>query len=245
MAIANLSSQYISSSFQNLMQISSSNAVYNGAGNQVTTLLVSASYATTSSYALNAATGSQGITGSQGTQGIQGRQGTTGTQGVQGTSVQGATGAGTQGTIGSQGATGTGIQGTSGAGTQGAVGAGSQGLTGIQGVQGSNTGIQGTAGSLGYTPNNTGITWDNSGNLVAETSPIYQSAGGVAGVWTGDTRGTIDLSVLGAANPGSGLVIPTTIPNNPVNGSMYVDLAGNRLKIYDTGTGGWRNITII
>lgn len=242
MAISNLSSQYISSSFQNLMQVSSSNAVFNGSGTQVTTLLVSASYATTSSYALNAATGSQGTSGAQGVQGRQGTIGSQGTFGAQGT--QGAIGAGSQGTVGAQGLNG--IQGNLGVqGTQGAVGAGSQGLTGIQGVQGSNTGIQGSAGSLGYTPNNTGITWDNSGNLVAETSPIYQSAGGVAGVWTGDTRGTIDLSVLGVASPGSGLVIPTTIPNNPVNGSMYVDLAGNRLKIYDTGTGGWRNITVL
>jgi hypothetical protein len=105
MAIANLSSQYISSSFQNLMQVSSSNAVYNGAGTQITTLLVSASYAATSSYALNAAggmSGSQGAVGSQGVQGLQGAQGVQGTfgaQGFQGSQGQvGATGIGTLGT---------------------------------------------------------------------------------------------------------------------------------------------------
>jgi hypothetical protein len=149
MAIANLSSQYISSSFQNLMQISSSNAVYNGAGNQVTTLLVSASYATTSSYALNAAAGSQGIAGSNGTQGIQGIQGIYGTQGVQGTSVQGATGAGTQGTIGSQGATGTSIQGTSGA-------AGTPG--GSSGEVQYNNGASAFAGSSNLTVDGSGVT---------------------------------------------------------------------------------------
>ena len=87
MAITNLSNQYISSSFQTLMQVSSSNAIFNGAGNQITTLLVSASYAATSSYALNAAAGTQGTTGAQGVQGLNGLfagQGASGIQGVQG-----------------------------------------------------------------------------------------------------------------------------------------------------------------
>lgn len=79
MAISNLTTQYISSSFQNLMQVSSSGQIYNGIGTQVTNLVltsvtasfnglissastaivantsVSASYATTASYALSAA----------------------------------------------------------------------------------------------------------------------------------------------------------------------------------------------
>lgn len=47
MAITNLSNQYISASFQNLMQVSSSGNVYNGAGTQVSTLNVTSTYATT------------------------------------------------------------------------------------------------------------------------------------------------------------------------------------------------------
>jgi hypothetical protein len=81
MAISNLTTQYISSSFQNLMQVSSSGQIYNGTGTQVTNLVLtsvtasfnglvssassaiiantantttSASYALTASYALNA-----------------------------------------------------------------------------------------------------------------------------------------------------------------------------------------------
>ena len=79
MAISNLTTQYISSSFQNLMQVSSSGQIYNGTGTQVTNLVLtsvtasfnglinsastaiaantatSASYALTASYALSAA----------------------------------------------------------------------------------------------------------------------------------------------------------------------------------------------
>jgi hypothetical protein len=46
MAIQNLSTQYISASFQNLMQVSASGDVYNGAGTQVNTLNVTSTYAT-------------------------------------------------------------------------------------------------------------------------------------------------------------------------------------------------------
>jgi hypothetical protein len=47
MAITNLSTQYISASFQNLAQVSSSGDLYNGAGTQVTSLNVNSTYATT------------------------------------------------------------------------------------------------------------------------------------------------------------------------------------------------------
>jgi hypothetical protein len=40
MAISNLTTQYISSSFQNLMQVSSSGQIYNGIGTQVTNLVL-------------------------------------------------------------------------------------------------------------------------------------------------------------------------------------------------------------
>ena len=231
MAISNLSSQYISSSFQNLMQISSSNAVYNGSGTQVTTLLVSASYATTSSYALNAAAGSQGAIGPQGTFGAAGAQGAIGSQGTQGT--QGNTGAGTQGVQGT-----IGIQGVQGSST-GVPGA--QGAAGAQGATGA-AGSQGAVGSLSYTSYNTGILWDNSGTVEAGTSPITQTGVPPNGVWTGDAKGTIDLTILGTAAPGQGLIIPTTIPGAPTQGSMYVDFTANRLKIFDGAT--WRLIAI-
>lgn len=62
MAISNLTTQYISSSFQNLMQVSSSGQIYNGLGTQVTNLVltsVSASFygsVTSASAALTANT---------------------------------------------------------------------------------------------------------------------------------------------------------------------------------------------
>jgi hypothetical protein len=43
MAISSLSTQYISASFQNLTQISSSGALYNGIGNQIGSLTVTGS----------------------------------------------------------------------------------------------------------------------------------------------------------------------------------------------------------
>jgi len=69
MAVINLSTQHISSSYQNLMQISSSNALYNGTGSLITNLAVTASRAQTSSFVstLNQAvqlSGSLSISGS-------------------------------------------------------------------------------------------------------------------------------------------------------------------------------------
>jgi hypothetical protein len=43
MAVSNLSTQYISASFQNLTQISSSGVLYNGLGNQIGSLAVTES----------------------------------------------------------------------------------------------------------------------------------------------------------------------------------------------------------
>ena len=78
MAISNLSPQYISSSFQYLMQVSSSGEVFSGAGTQVTSLDVNATYATTAGSAAAVTginTGSLATTGSNtftGNQEIQG-----------------------------------------------------------------------------------------------------------------------------------------------------------------------------
>ena len=50
MAVTNLSNQHISASYQNLMQISSSNALYNGTGSLIPNLAVTASFALSASY---------------------------------------------------------------------------------------------------------------------------------------------------------------------------------------------------
>jgi len=55
---------------------------------------------------------------------------------------------------------------------------------------------------------------------------------------TSDVDSTINFSSAGT-NSGYGLVIPTTIPAEPVSGSTYVDLSALRLYIYDGVT--WRN----
>lgn len=54
MAISDLTGQKTSKSFQNLLQISSSGALYDGTGSLVTNLIASSSYAATASYVLNA-----------------------------------------------------------------------------------------------------------------------------------------------------------------------------------------------
>jgi hypothetical protein len=50
MAVTNLSNQHISASYQNLVQISSSNALYNGTGSLIPNLAVTASFALSASY---------------------------------------------------------------------------------------------------------------------------------------------------------------------------------------------------
>jgi hypothetical protein len=51
MPVSDLSLQYISSSYQTLLQVSSSGVIFNGTGSQVNNLTVTASYAATSSNA--------------------------------------------------------------------------------------------------------------------------------------------------------------------------------------------------
>lgn len=78
MAISNLSTQYISASFQNLMQVSSSGEVFSALGTQITSLDVTATYATTAGSAASitgldtaafATTGSNTFDGNQEIQG--------------------------------------------------------------------------------------------------------------------------------------------------------------------------------
>jgi hypothetical protein len=61
MAISDLTGQKTSKSFQNLLQISSSGALYDGTGSLVTNLIASSSYAPTASYAANATTASYAL----------------------------------------------------------------------------------------------------------------------------------------------------------------------------------------
>jgi len=88
MAISNLTSQYISASFQNLVQISGSGEIFNGLGNQITNLSVatisattysgsidSASFASTASYSFNSISSSYAITASYALNGGSGGSG--------------------------------------------------------------------------------------------------------------------------------------------------------------------------
>lgn len=229
MAISNLSSQYISSSFQSLLQVSSSNAVYNGSGTQITTLLVSASYATTSSYALNAATGSQGTVGAQGAQGVQGRQGTIGSQGAVGSQGQiGATGIGTigaQGTVGSQG-----FQGIQGA--QGEIGfglPGAQGATGIQGATG--TGIQGVQGTSGAGGSPGGSDFDvqyNNAGSFGGTNLLIISGSGVFNTAAVSNKANFIINDADASGDSYG----TRTQISAIAGTVY-NFTGTNLKVLD------------
>jgi hypothetical protein len=64
MAISDLTGQRTSKSFQNLLQISSSGALYDGTGSLVTNIIASSSYAPTASYAVNTTSSSYASTAS-------------------------------------------------------------------------------------------------------------------------------------------------------------------------------------
>lgn len=92
---------------------------------------------------------------------------------------------------------------------------------------------------------NTLLFIDNAqgANKVTSIDGIYKNASR-AMIETNDRLGALDLTYVGTGNTGGfsrGLVIPITIPNNPVAGSMYFDAATTqKLLIYD-GT-GWVQI---
>jgi hypothetical protein len=65
MSITGLSNQYISQSFQGLLQVSSSGQLFDGSGNVVTSLNISASYATNAGTGDFATTGSNFFNGNQ------------------------------------------------------------------------------------------------------------------------------------------------------------------------------------
>lgn len=88
--------------------------------------------------------------------------------------------------------------------------------------------------SKGLTTLDGGLISTGTQNFLVENPIILNSNINI----TSDVDSTINFSSAGT-NSGSGLVIPTTIPAEPVSGSTYVDLSALRLYIYDGVT--WRN----
>lgn len=76
-----------------------------------------------------------------------------------------------------------------------------------------------------------------SGQIVENKSPIFQSN---SAEWKGSSNGTVNLTELGTS-AGAGFVIPLIQPANPVNGSMYLDVSTHRLFIYSDG---WRYMVL-
>ena len=113
------------------------------------------------------------------------------------------------------------------------------------------TGSLGVTGSISVTgsnvPNGYGFVYasgtDGSSKTLTTIDGFAKNATR-AMIETTDRLGALDLTYVGTGNTGGfsrGLVIPITIPNNPVSGSMYFDAATTqKLFIYD-GT-GWVQI---
>lgn len=90
--------------------------------------------------------------------------------------------------------------------------------------------------NTGATPAQAGsiLSVISSGDIETNGSPIYQDG---AQAWRGANNGTINLTTLGidGGQGGSGLVIPVSAPDVPLDGSMYVNVSTNRLFIYYGG----------
>jgi len=242
----NLSTLFISSSYQFLTQLSGSE-LQTGLGTTITgsllitsskadtatsasfaTTAISASYAVTASYALNAATGSQGSSGTSGTSGTSGFNGTSGTSGFNGTSgtsgVNGTSGtSGNSGTSGTSGATGTsgtsGVNGTSG--TSGANGtSGTSGANGTSGVNGTSgtSGNSGTSGTSG-TAGTSGTSFASPyvGNIIV-TGSVTATNG-----FTGSLLGTASFA-SNIANGLSPTFLNATASNVLITGTASVAL---------------------
>jgi collagen type VII alpha len=169
-----LTNQFVSSSFSNLLQTDGNGNYYDGLGNPIT---LQASRGQTGATGPTGVDGNKGATGSTGAgetgaTGIQGPVGPTGNDGQIGPTGAGVTGAigptGNDGQIGLTGATGNDGQiGATGAtGNSGVTGAtGPTGNNGLQGATGNDgqTGAIGMTGGIGPTGNNgqTGSTGNN------------------------------------------------------------------------------------
>jgi len=123
---------------------------------------------------------------------------------------------------------------------------------------GSLTGIATSATSASYavtasyaTNAGSGVTIDNNTNnyIVTATGTANTLNGEANLTFDGNTLTTSNVRTVTFANIGSGgagLVIPTSAPTAPINGSMYWedgDTQG-RLYIYSSLNGTWLNVTV-
>lgn len=123
---------------------------------------------------------------------------------------------------------------------------------------GSLTGIASSATSASYAVTASYATNAGSGVTINNNTNNYiVTATGTANTLNGEANLTFDGNILTAGNiqtatfanvgsSGAGLVIPTSAPSNPVNGSMYWedgDTTG-RLYIYSSINGSWLNVTV-
>ncbi len=97
-----------------------------------------------------------------------------------------------------------------------------------------------TTNTLLFINNSTGT------NKVTSVDGIYKNATR-AMIETNDKLGALDLTFVGTGNTSGfsrGLVLPTAIPLNPVNGSICWDSTTSRLLIYDGGTAAWVQVVL-
>jgi hypothetical protein len=123
---------------------------------------------------------------------------------------------------------------------------------------GSLTGIATSATSASYavtasyaTNAGSGVTIDNNTNnyIVTATGTANTLNGEANLTFDGNTLTTSNVRTVTFANIGSsgaGLVIPTSRPDNPINGSMYWEDGNSqgRLYIYSSLNDIWLNVTI-
>lgn len=80
---------------------------------------------------------------------------------------------------------------------------------------------------------------DNHNTVFTNTVLTYDASDVSRPAVSGSITGGVNLSSLGK-NRGVGFVLPTFVPADPTVGSTYVDIAGEKLKIYDGSS--WREI---
>ena len=74
------------------------------------------------------------------------------------------------------------------------------------------------------------VYYSTSSGVINQTDFLFDGAGKI----TGGTRTTLDLSTAGTIS-GAGLVLPTSQPISPIEGSIYADIRGKNLYIWDGG----------
>ena len=263
MSIGNLSQQNIASTYQQLLRALPTGELYDGTGEQISNLAITASYATTASYVINSVQTTHFETSSSFAENA-----------ATASYVESAIFAETAGTASyvtelSQNLSVNGtIKATSNIETNGEfIGAlngtasyalycenagvtltGADGqiqyksgseLAGVPDLTYDETGLKAKGNFTGTfkmnAPEQPGsiASINEFGQIVESKSPIHQNN---SIEWKGSNTGTVNLTELGTSS-GAGLVIPLTEPANPVNGSMYLDVNTNRLFIYSNG---WR-----